>query len=154
MSYMRLNYHAFPRRSGNFLFHADSDEEAKAIVSEHLRDRGDDFTASIYRWSQEKGDWDFDSPDKIEVCLPEPKLPQTAEFKLEIRYVKYVQVTGTMTEDKFYNAAKAAASKLLDLPSHEGWKTYDSCESTFCSDDERYHADRVETINLGEAGNV
>lgn len=147
---MKLNYHAFPRRSGNFLFHAENDDQAKATVLEHLRDRGDDFKATIYRWSDEKKDWDFDSPSKIEVELPEPKLPQETEYRLEVRYVKYVHVTGTMTEDQFRKESEAAATKLLNLSIQNGWKMYDSCSASFCSDDERYDARNVPTIELGE----
>jgi len=149
---MILNYCAFPDKGGMFAFSAKDDEDAKALVLDYLRENGEQFRSSIFRWSKEKKNWDFEDKE-LRVEITEPKLPQEQEYKLEVTYIKYVRVTGVMTEDKFCKDSKHAAETLLTLPEHRGWvKMYERCTPTWCSDDDRYHVkeSEVETIKIGE----
>lgn len=137
---MIFNYEAFTHPEGEcFRFPAKDDDDARRIIEDYLQESGQ-FRASIYRWkddSDEAGSSMYEHSNEIKVEVPEKARKQTVEYKIETRYIKYIECSGVTGEEAFRKAAQVTAETCDTLPEHPGWEKRYRAELVWHTDDER-----------------
>jgi len=134
---MILNYEVFTHPNGEcFRFPAKDDDDARQIIENYLKETKQ-FRASIYRWKDDSDGNMYRHHDEMKIELLEEARRQTIEYKIETRYIKYIECSGVAGEEAFRKAAKAMADTCDTLPEQPGWEKRYRAEPTWHTDDER-----------------